>query len=365
MEVEKKILFIIHNMEGGGAEKMMVRIMNGFVASDITVDLLLGEKTGYHLSSIHPSITVNSIGSRMFFTYLWYMPFYFRKKKYTHIITVGHYISAAGILSRSLARVSSKVYSTHHFTYPEKRELKYWKGDLVLKTLYFFTFPSADKIIAVSKGSLAWLRKFSHRKLPRGIHIYNPAVDDSIVVKAKEPLQFPVDVKGKRILLTAGRLNVEKDHFTLIKAFSLYRQVNRASILFILGVGPLEKQIRNYIKELNCENDVHLVGYDENPYKWMAACDVFVLSSQFEGFGNVIAEAMALGKTIVSTDCPSGPGEILERGKFGYLCPVGDAEKMALAIEQAIRFPINKDKLVEASSKYHEKIVVQQYINIL
>lgn len=361
----KKVLFVLNNLEGGGAEKMMVKIMNGFVLNDIQVHLTLGKKSGIHMNSVHHTISINEAGGQSFFIYLRYFLQLFKSSNYTHVFTIGYQTSSAALFAKKLSSSKTKIYSTHHFAYPARRPLKYWKGDMLLKMHYYFLFPSADKIIAVSKGALAWLKKFSGRKLPQGIVIYNPAVDDSIRQKAAEPFSLPVQAQGKKILLTVGRLNVEKDHSTLLRAFANYNLKYPLSILIIVGEGPLKDNLAQQIKQLGLQQDVLLFGFQENPYKWMAACDVFILSSQFEGFGNVLAEAMSLGKTIVSTNCPVGPAEILDNGKFGYLCPVADPIAMAEAIEKAIEYPLEKEMLVNASRSFHLEIALEEYLQTL
>lgn len=361
----KKVLFILDNLEGGGAEKVFVNIANGFVDNNIHVELLLGKKRGVNLASVHPSIKVSETGSTNFFNYCRAFTSIFRQNNYSHIFTASHYPGAAAILVKKFFRINSKVYQTHHYSHPNKREKIYWKGDMLIKILYYCTAPWADKIIAVSKGSLEWLRRFSHRKLPQGSYIYNPVIDDKIYTLANEKVYFPVDITGKTILLTVGRLSEQKDQFSLIKAFEIYLTKNPNALLFILGTGPLENKLQTYIQEKELEQQVFLQGFQNNPYKWMAHCDVFILSSKYEGFGNVIAEAMSLGKTIVSTDCPSGPKEILEDGKLGYLCPVQDTMAMASAIEKAAKEPFDKNTLIKASSKYKTTVIVREYIKML
>ena len=361
----RKVLFVLDNLEGGGAERVFANIGNGFARHNVHVEFLLGHKKGIYLELLDSSIPVSEVGGSSLLDYLKFFPKFFRNNNYTHIFTASHYTSAAAIISKRLSGVSAKIIQTHHYAHPASRSLKYVKGDLVLKSIYFLLTPMADRVIAVSEGSLQWLRRFSHRSLKGATFIYNPVFDDSIYPLAEETLDFPVPVSGKTVLLSVGRLAEQKDQLTLIKAFQVYQKKNSNSVLFIVGTGPLHHVLERYIKQNQLTNEVILAGFQSNPYKWMANCDVFILSSIYEGFGNVIVEAMALGKTVVSTDCPAGPAEILAQGQLGHLCPVSNPLALADAISLAVEHPIDVATMKQASQQYRIDNVVQQYLAIL
>ena len=137
------------------------------------------------------------------------------------------------------------------------------------------------------------------------------------------------------MITTVGRLVDLKDHPTLLRAFALVRE-RREAILQIVGVGPNEAQLVALAAELGVADDVHLLGWRDNPYSVLQESDMFVLSSTTEGFGIVIVEALACGLPVVSTDCRGGPREILDDGESGLLVPVGDPESMAAAILRLI-----------------------------
>jgi glycosyltransferase involved in cell wall biosynthesis len=132
-------------------------------------------------------------------------------------------------------------------------------------------------------------------------------------------------------IITVGRLVYQKDHDTLLRAFALARSRLDASLVLV-GQGPLQDELTTLARELGISDRVIFAGWQQNPFAWMANADLFVLSSRFEGFGNVVIEAMACGLPVVSTDCPSGPSEILANGDAGILVPVGDVHAMADAM---------------------------------
>ena len=133
----------------------------------------------------------------------------------------------------------------------------------------------------------------------------------------------------------------------------------------ILGDGPLRSELEALIIELGLEDVVSLLGYVENPLKYFARADVFVLSSHVEGLPNVLVEAMMCGCTPVSTDCPTGPREVLHDGKYGYLVPVRDPVAMAIGIEKALDYPISKQLLADAVRPFEEGAVLARHFNVL
>ena len=361
----KKILFILNNLEGGGAERVFVNIANGFMESNINVAFLLGEKKGVYLNLLNPAIPVTETGGTSFFHYMRAFPEIFKKAEYSHIFTATDYTSTAALLTKKFTGISSKIFVTHHYNLPGNRTLKNWKGDKIAQIIHHYIFPSADKIIAVSNGSLAWLRKHSNNKLSQAITIYNPVFDERIFKQANEKINYPVDVNGKIILVSAGRLEEQKDQLTLLKAFHILQLKQPHFILFILGTGPLKQLLQHYITLHHLENDVFLMGFDTNPYKWIANCNVFVSSSISEGFGNVLAEAIALGKTVASTNCPSGPAEILQNGALGYLCEVKNPAALAETILQAVAKPFDGEILKAASQQFTIREIVKKYMEEL
>ena len=167
------------------------------------------------------------------------------------------------------------------------------------------------------------------------------------------------------VILGAGRLARVKDFPTLLRAF---RQVSRKHRvrLIILGEGSWRRRLENMVRKMGLGSIVSLPGWVSNPYAFMSRASMFVLSSKCEGLGNVLIEAMACGCPCISTNCPSGPAEILGDGEFGRLVPVGDESKLAAAMEHVLLHPPSKDILLSRASEYsfddsidlYERIVV-------
>jgi glycosyltransferase involved in cell wall biosynthesis len=165
--------------------------------------------------------------------------------------------------------------------------------------------------------------------------------------------------------LAVGRLTVEKDYPTLIKAFSILSEKNNFRLI-ILGEGKKRSELESLIKRLELQEKIDLPGFTRNPYVYMRNCDIFVLSSATEGFPNTLIEAMACGTPVVSTDCPSGPREILDNGKFGKLVKVGDEKSLAEAILETIKNPLSSEELINrVREKFSLKEAIKKYLDII
>jgi len=182
-------------------------------------------------------------------------------------------------------------------------------------------YPRADAIVAVSDGVASDLSRVTGIPRERILAIDNPVVSAALIEKSKAwPGHAWMAPGGPPVVLAAGRLHRQKDFPTLLRAFARVRAL-RPARLVILGEGAERRKLERLVRRLRVQADVVLPGFVENPYAWMARAAVFALSSAWEGFGNVLVEALACGCPVVSTDCPSGPAEILEQGALGPLYP--------------------------------------------
>jgi glycosyltransferase involved in cell wall biosynthesis len=186
----------------------------------------------------------------------------------------------------------------------------------------------ADKIIALSEGvKTELIQKFN---VPAGLVnvIHNPIDYEMIHTSCQESVEEDIFHDGVPVVLNVGRIVPQKNQVLLIRAFRRVRELTE-SRLVILGTGPLESQLRILAEQFDLKDDVHFLGWRSNPFKYMNKAAIFVLSSDYEGFGNVLVEAMACGCPVIATDCHSGPAEILKDGEYGVLVPVGDEESLA------------------------------------
>jgi glycosyltransferase involved in cell wall biosynthesis len=268
---------------------------------------------------------------------------YIKRYKPQAVVAASRWVNLMAVWSVRLAALPVRVLvSERNPPSAVLRGSRPWRRRY-LPLLLARTYPLADGIVTVSYGVAADLMATTGLPAGRIMTIYNPVVCDEIAALARAPVSHPWFAPGQPpIVLACGRMAEQKDYPTLIRAFADLRRRCSARLV-ILGeangrgkashlCGILLRLARN----LGVASDVALLGYAENPYAYMARATVFVLSSKFEGFGNALVEAMACGCPVVSTDCPGGPREILDAGRYGDLVPVGDSVAMAAAIERAI-----------------------------
>lgn len=238
--------------------------------------------------------------------------------------------------------------------------------DRTMRALIRLLYPRADSVIVISKGIKDDLRDFGVLA-ERVTVIYNPQAIGDIKVKSLEDggVQIPANIPT---LITVGRLVDEKDHKTLLAALKKIKETLNCH-LFIMGEGPLERELKEYSKTLGVSDSVSWLGWQPNPFATMTKANLFILTSKHEGFGNVLIEAMVCGLPIISTDCPSGPREILKDGEYGLLVPVGDSEAMAQAVITLLQnkglYEKMKHSGYERAAQFDVQFIAPQYLDVL
>ena len=348
-----KIYFLIPSLEKGGIERSLSRISKGLIDRGWEVIMLTSEvsKEGktYFENSVK-FITVSTPFKKqnsIIFQFLKNLILFFKFKKIINNNEVDLVLAAKNlpmaVLLKKYSKSKFKLFlreAVHPFA-AAKNQRSYINRKFVIflkKKLY----PSADKIIAISEGvkkSLIEQLKMSSSKIEV---IYNPAGDKRIIELSKEKVEKNYFDNNFNII-NIGRLTKQKDHITLLKAMKLVLKKIQCNLL-IIGDGSERKNIYKFIKDNDLENNVNLLGYKSNPWKYLSRSDLFVLSSIWEGFGNVIVESMILGVPVISSDCNSGPSEILVDGKYGDLFEIRDYNKLSELILKEYNSRENKNK---------------------
>jgi glycosyltransferase involved in cell wall biosynthesis len=359
---EIRIAFFIGFFGGGGIERMTARLAQALVKLGIRVDLITSPESP-HLWQMPPETRIIDLKAPNLYMCLPALVHYLRKEKPNVLMSADHYQNEVALMGKIIAQVPTRVIvSERNQLSKTARNANNLKGKLAPLTSRLL-YPHADEIIAVSQGVAIDLAKTAHIPLSSIQTIYNPVISPELLESAKEPLKHEWFTSNEiPIILGVGKLETQKDFPNLIRAFAKVRQVQPARLV-ILGWGKDRPHLELLIQKLGLQNDVDLLGYVKNPYAYMVRSSVFVLSSAWEGLGNVIIEALALGIPVVSTDCESGPSEILANGKYGYLTPVGDSEALADSILQVLA---GNSKQVDINwlQQFNVDIATQRYIQV-
>lgn len=365
---EQSVAIFMPSLAGGGAEKMMINIARSLTEQNYEVDLVVSKAEGEWLSALDNHIRLIDLDAPDLPGYatmgsLLPLVRYLRTKRPDSFLSVLNYANVVAILAHKISRVESQLVVSernHLSSFSQNKSAK----EKVIPDLVRFTYPAADSIIAISEGLAMDLSETANIPRSEIEVIYNPAFTPDIPRKAKEDVDHHWINGDDSVVLAVGSLTPQKDFQTLIKAFAEVRKEKSAKLI-ILGKGKQKQKIVETAKNFNIRNHVDLPGFTSNPYSYMSKADVFALSSRWEGFGNVIVESMACGTPVVSTNCPSGPSEILDNGTYGILTPVGDASLLGEGIIKMLNNPVEKRILENRARNFSIDKISKAYQRVL
>lgn len=358
-----KLAFFLPNLNGAGAERVLLNLAHGIALRDYDVDIVASSAQGKFLSRISPHINIVDLGVQRVRASILPLSSYLRKNQ-PDVMMAALHANFAAILAKRLAAGKTKIVVTQHAHISTfSGNARNWR-ERVEPQFARYLFPQADHIIAVSQGvadDLSYSSKIERNQIDV---IYNPVIMPSMEKMKHANIQHPWFDEGQPpVILGIGRLMPQKNFVDLIEAFAAVRK-KRPVRLMILGEGAERPMLEQHIQELGVEADVSLPGFVDNPYAYMTHADLFVLSSIFEGLPTVLVEALYCGLPIVATDCPSGPDEILDGGRYGHLTPTKDPQALADNIERALSGDI-PSPTIESWQPYEMNRVVDQYLSVL
>jgi len=349
----------------GGIGKMRVHLTRELVERGLLVDLVLGRAHGPYAAMIDPRVRVIQLGSSHALRILPPLIRYLRANRPDVLICEKLRVNLAAHRACRLAGVAPKVFASIHGVLSHKLE---GEGLSRRKTAGIYreiakTYPRNAGFIAVSTGIAEDLAEGFTVNRARLHVVFNPVVTDEMLALAQAPVAHPwLTNKSTPVVIGVGRLVPQKDFPTLVRAIGQLRTHPDARLL-ILGDGDERAALAALVDDLGLAARVQLLGFVANPYALVARADLFVLASRWEGFGNVVVEALAVGTSVVSTDCPAGPREILADGRFGRLVPVGDPAAMATAIDASLLAPDDAATLRAEGARYTPRACANGYLH--
>jgi glycosyltransferase involved in cell wall biosynthesis len=322
----------------------MVKLASGFAARGLSVDLVLSSAVGPWLAEVPPSVRVIDLQSTDgVLRSLPALVRYLRRQRPRVLVSSLEPCNVVALWARQFAHREARVVIRIAGHLSRERDTARTGRSRVLKIAARRCYRSADGIVAVSHGVADDVARDARLPRDRIRVLDSPIVTPELLQLASGTPNHPWFCPGQPpVILGVGRLVWEKDFSTLVRAFSCVRRT-RPARLVILGEGPERARLESLATELGIAADVALPGFVANPYPWMAGAGVVALSARLDGQSNVLVEAMACGTPVVSTDCPSGPREILDQGRAGMLVSVGDSAALAVALVRTIDSPPGRD----------------------
>ena len=330
-----KLTFIIPTIIDGGAERVLINLVNAIVSSKkkYAIHLIYLKSEGQLIKELNEKVKVYNFNRDRARNSLHDIVNYLRKEKPNYFISLLDYMNIISSFAHKICNSQSKLilWEHSHLTTHSKKTIS--RFQFLNKILIYLTYSRAEKIIAVSEGiGEDLIRNFNLPEKTVKV-IENAVFSKNIIEDSKKNHRELLNFKNKYIV-SIGRLVKEKNYLNLISAYKVLKDSNKVNgyDLIIVGDGPEKHTLMDFIKANKLEDCVRLVGFMINPYPWIKHASVFVLSSDNEGLPTVLIEALALKKQIVSTDCPSGPNEILDNGKYGVLVQKNNPLELAKGI---------------------------------
>ena len=356
---KKKLLVFIPSIEDGGVEKNLYIILNYLKLKVENIHLLTfdNSKKNYFDNKIK---IINPIFN-----------FSFLKGRYPKYILCLLFLIKILIFDRNYLILSfqaniyvliiSKIFNLKIITRSNSSSAG-WSSNQIKQLIFSYFFKKADKIIVNSKD----FKKEMDKRYSINTHcILNPFIFNKIKKESKVKTN-KIFSKNTLKLISVGRLTLQKDFITLFKAINMIKK--RKVELIVIGKGSEKEKLENFIENNNLTNKIKLIGYKKNPFKYINQAEIFILTSIFEGSPNVLIEAQYLKKYVISTNCPTGPREILNNGKYGSLVKIGDFKSIA-KILQNYNYNLSIKKKIKSSflgtKEYEHKTNCKEYFNLI
>ncbi|MEX0661272.1 MAG: glycosyltransferase [Balneolaceae bacterium] len=361
-----KIGLLVGTLNSGGAERMMVNLANSLHEQGMAVKLILVNKTGPYLAEVHSAIEIVDLKAKSGVKSVF---FKLRKLLYGNsldvlISTQPHINSVVGFCTIGLKHKPLLI-----FREANTPDSKYSETGYISNQLFKIGFKFSDHYVAVSNGVKDAISNYYNIDEQHITTIYNPVVDATLEQKSKEMPDHPWLAQNEiPVIIAMGRVVPQKDHKLLMNAFARVLKVQKAKLL-VLGDKDQNPEyaaeLVALVKTLGIKDSVELIGFKPNPFSYLSKASLFVLSSIYEGLPGSLVQALACGCPVVSTNCPSGPAEILENGKYGKLVPVGNVDALTKAILESLEEEHDKDKLKSRASDFSAEKAGEKYLRLI
>ncbi|SFM20559.1 glycosyltransferase [Halopseudomonas yangmingensis] len=360
------VCFLLSRFAAGGLERVQTHIAAGFANTGINIEVVARAVEIEACSLFRPEVPVRELGGGRF-CFVYRLLRWLHKVRPNVIITSANDIGCLVLLLRRLLWKDSKIIWTQHLSISGPLRSANTTRRIRLffeKVMMRYLVRHADSVVAVTRSVADDMRRTLDPNLSIRV-IYNPVIDQYFDTRSKEEINWPWEPSETPVVIFVGRLARVKRLDLLLQAFSLCIKKTPIKLL-IVGEGPERGMAEKLAKELCLGASCQFIGHSDNPLPWIRQADILVLCSDSEGFGLVLVEAMGCGTQIVATDCPDGPAEILEGGRYGRLVPVDNAVELAAAMQEALHSPLAAEaELMARAAEFSVDGAVTQYLDLI
>jgi glycosyltransferase involved in cell wall biosynthesis len=364
-----KLSILTHSLNGGAFTNICPSLVRGFQELGIDCNLVLLHATPDELA-LYPDLPIITLDVKRTSFSLWATVRYLKEYQPDIILPMPWYFNIVAIWAKYLSGAKTKVIMGEQnvisleasIEHRDKLHLRF------LPILMRYTYPHGDGLVGVATDVITDLVEELKidAKIPMQV-IFNPSNPPRLAKLSQEPIHHPwFPTSEIPVIVTAARLAKQKQLDNLLKAFAQLVEDTPARLI-ILGEGPLRSDLERLCQELGIAESVRMPGYDPNPYRYMAHCDLFVLASAWEGSPVALQEAMACGAAVIVTDAPGGMKDIVESGKYGMMVPTNETDALAKGMRQILTQPELKQHYRQQSKlrsqDFHYLNISQQYLN--
>jgi len=362
-----RVALYVPALRVGGAQHVTVNIANGFADRGYPVDLVVSYARGGFSDQVAADVNLVDLE-----TPEWpgigigasvpALRRYLQRREPAILLSAMTFANVIALAADRVSDSETRIVPTEHDEFGMDRRPK----SRLVSRLAARLYPSADHVLGVSAGVVDSVVRHTPLTEDDVSVMYNPIEVEEIAARATESIDHRWATDSSiDLVFTVGRLEPQKALPTLIDAFASVVERRPDARLVVAGRGSRAEALREQVTERGLEDVVGLPGYVDNPYAFMANAATFALSSKHEGLPTVLIEALACGCPVVSTDCPSGPAEILQDGEYGRLVPVDDPEALADGIAATIDDPPPADRLRGRADDFARETVIEEYVRFV
>lgn len=361
---QRRLAVFLATSGHSGVDRIMGNLLPAIAERGIRVDLLHVKNHGPYIES-RGNLRIIELGTAHALSSLLPLVRYLKSERPDVLLSDKDRINRVSIAASKLSRVELKLFVRIGTTVSSNLESRKWYDRTTQKISMKYLYPMADGVLTPSKGAAEDFATYIGFDRAMLNAIPSPVVTPDLIEKSKIPITHPWFLDPKiPVIVGMGELCSRKDFVTLIRAFGIIRQSIEAK-LFIMGKGRQHEKLEGMAADMGLKGEIEFPGFIENPCSYLSKADLYVHSSRWEGSPVALMEAAALGIPLVSTDCPSGPREILDDGRYGKLVPVGDHRAMSMAILETLKNPPDPEFIRKAAEPYLLKSSTSRYIDVL